>query len=376
MTSDLRYAIVTFPGGDEVRLADLRKRAYADAMFPAEGIRHLKLLHDRFVVHSWFVREDSDYAANRSFWVQVLDLRTGRLVRPEPLMVPLHIRDVGITEDGSELRLLGGSTERDVSSRVLRVQLPEGTSTEGKHGLAIGRFADDAGTIVVDTVLDNFELHDLATNRKTLEFEISSDSVDPDIVKALLAHARVTLESPDQILVTTRSGARFRITRRASDIGISDPATGEALAFPRPPHDRFETAVFSRDGRRAILIEQRGIDDAAQVWDLATGAPVTQPIILSRGIAGAAFLDDDRAMAVLGGDGLMRRVYVGNGTPARWLADLASYATGMRLDENRGTVILSEEEHRALGVRLERALRTAARTDPDARYALEQLGWK
>jgi hypothetical protein len=356
MTRDLHHALVRFPSGP-MRVVDLRKRTYLDAVLPFDANDRLHLFHDRFVVRFWFVFPETQYPMR----MQVLDLRTGVLIPREPL--PLLPR-FGVSPTGNGLRLVG-SPGPDTDTGILHVSLPGGEVSAGPQ-------TDNEAIVGFDG--DTLSVWELGGGRRWMRFVIDDASVDPDIVKVLVGNSSVTVESTDQILVKAQPGATFRITRQETGIAIAD-AAGTPLDFPRPPHDKFVDAVFSRDGRRVILRAQPDAGVGVQVWDLVTGWPLTQPAEFAPGVVGAAFIEDDRAIAVMGSDGVVRRLYVGNATPARWLSDLAAYTTGMRLDDAGNAVMLSQEEHDAVRERLAARLR-AERDDPNARYVAEQLGFK
>lgn len=400
-TSDLAFAAVSYrrtgtgPFATAVRrLVDVHKGVFADAGFHHEA-PFLKLLHDRFAVRSWFVREEMQ--SGNPTRVQVLELRTGRIVPAAQLETRVSLHDVAMPVSGNAVRTLGRGFNRDGRMRVIDHSLRDGTRSEPRYlpGLAsddFRTFLDDAGTVAsdIDVLPERLTFRFLETAsdwRSSVEFQASASRLDPHVLGALFrGGAQVTLEEPGQVVVTARSGAKFRIVRRGDDVAITDAITGEARIFPRSDRHEFDEAAFSRDGRLALVTEQNGVDDVVQVWDLSLGRPVTQPLEMASGIASATFTHGDRAAAVLGRDGVLRRIPIGDRAPyapswkpfvktGAWLTDLAAYCSGTRLDGDV-TVPLTQEQHAEVRRRLTAALREAAAHDPNARQVMERLGLK
>jgi hypothetical protein len=137
---------------------------------------------------------------------------------------------------------------------------------------------------------------------------------------------------------------------------VWDATTG-ALALPPMRHRaQVDRAIFSRDGRRILSrCNPRGTDftrepgsSYAQVWDAATGLPVSPPLRSERFINGASFSPDGRRVATADDSGaVLIRALEPDQRPFDDLRRLAEVLSGTRLDASGAAVSLQVEELRS-----------------------------
>jgi WD40 repeat protein/serine/threonine protein kinase len=158
-----------------------------------------------------------------------------------------------------------------------------------------------------------------------------------------------------------------------------DAATG-ALGLPPMRHRALvDRAIFSRDGRRILSrCNPRGTDftrepgsSYAQVWDAATGLPVTPPLPSERFITGADLSPDGRRVATADDSGaVLLRTLEPDRRPFDDLRRLAEVLSGTRLDASGAAISLQVEELRS-------AYEALRRRDPDlfTATAAQVSGW-
>jgi hypothetical protein len=300
--------------------------------------------------------------------VQIVDTVTGERLFRTPYRSPT-ISDVAITADGSRIRLL-------LSSTILTIE-----RATGKEGMQDIRgedldlsFVDDEGDFLFDK--NSGRIRSVAG----ISFKLPDTNapVARAVLAALLHRARFEV-TPAGLTVIRPDGSRFLIAITPNrTLEIRRAADGLALVLPQPRTGEFRTAAVGSRGRYAALFEAHGSGNRFQVWDLEIGAPITPAIELRAKYVSSAFMDDDRQLAVLTEDGVVRAFYIGDPETAEsapWISDLATFATAKQLVPS-GDALLDPAALSQTEKRLRRALTSASGTDPNARFVLETLGWR
>jgi WD40 repeat protein len=96
--------------------------------------------------------------------------------------------------------------------------------------------------------------------------------------------------SPDGRLVAT--------VAKGGKVGIWEVATGHQVLV-LSHRDEVSRAAFSRDGTRLLTVRgQSGVESFAQVWDIASGRPMGQPVPCRKDVAAVFSPDGDRVAAL------------------------------------------------------------------------------
>jgi serine/threonine protein kinase/WD40 repeat protein len=176
-------------------------------------------------------------------------------------------------------------------------------------------------------------------------------------------------------------------------VQVARPATGARLRLPWPGERTLDSAAFSPDGRRLVVLAEQ---NAAHIWDATTGVALTGPLRHKAALFYAAFssvglrlitLGEDRTArvwdvrtgealtpplpipkggqrALFSGDGTRAVVVHQDGTRTLWdltpdaravseLVGLAQVLAGTRVDEAQQPQLLQPHELRATWARLQ-----------------------
>ena len=138
-----------------------------------------------------------------------------------------------------------------------------------------------------------------------------------------------------------------------------EAATGRRVGESIKHRQVMTWIALDRAGRLVVAVSGR----EARVWDIASGLPVTPPLLHEDRILAAHFRPDGRALVTAGATSGLRvwDLSPAEGTPERLVA-LTSLRADRRLDDRGVLVILSKDDEQALWRRF----------DPDARTSREQ----
>jgi WD40 repeat protein/serine/threonine protein kinase/tetratricopeptide (TPR) repeat protein len=256
------------------------------------------------------------------------DARTGRLVRA--VHEPGWVTSAAITPDGG--RLLTGHATGVARVWQATTGVPIGAPLRHKGVITHVEFSPDGRLVATAGVDRSAGVWDAATGKLVAE------------MKHAQAVRWATFSADGRRLVTAAGDRSYSGTGRPRDLRdpASDPsksgaaqvwdaATGRPVTRPIPHEGVVRRASFSPDGRYILTtcVSRTGNRNHVQVWDAATGSRVTDAMVHPQGVIHEAFSPDGRLVATGCADGAARvwDVVTGkargflakHGGPVRWV---------------------------------------------------------
>ncbi len=303
---------------------------------------------------------------SRGTWlVRVLDGATGQ-PRGDPLPHPAPVHAAALAPDGRRLATVAA----DRKLRLWDVQTGRlVTAAEQGYAIAGVLFSPDGRRAVT-----------YVPARPGFSGDSPGEEIDREgnavvTLWDLVERRKEVLKHPGAVTHVGFSVDGRRVVTAGADNAarVWDAATGAAAGPPLEHRGRVNHAAFSRDGRSLVTA---GEDRTARVWDVATGEPLTPPLPHPDAVLFASFDAAGRRLVTAGRDGQARFWDLpAEGRPAADVVRLAEALSGHRLDRAGGLAPLAPAALRdtweALRAKYPRDLAPAARPDVLAWHRLE-----
>jgi WD40 repeat protein len=213
------------------------------------------------------------------------------------------------------------TTSANNTARVWDAVTGEAVSPQLRHpGVFISSFSDDGRRVVTASNDNTTQVWDVATGQT-----VGEPVKSPGSIKAVTFDAN----APRALIVSNVA------------VQIWDRATMEGT--PLQKQEPVDTAAFSPDGRLIVTASQH----TARVWDVATGQPVSGPLLHRGTIDEVAFSHDGSRVVVTSSDGtsLIWKVLLdlNSGESVQNLANLAELLGGFRVAPSGALVPLEED---------------------------------